>query len=56
MHWYQMTKGVVYVDYTAEWWNKGGEASPIEDYASGCLHLEAGEEKQMAISQATRIA
>jgi hypothetical protein len=38
--------GLVYVDYTAECRNKGGEASPIEDYASGCLHLEAGDENQ----------
>jgi hypothetical protein len=53
MHWYQMTRGVVYVDYTAECRNKGGEASPIEDYASGCLHLEAGEEKQMASNHVT---
>jgi hypothetical protein len=40
-----MKEGVVYVDYIIECRNKAGEASPIEAYASGCLHLEAGEEK-----------
>jgi hypothetical protein len=39
--------GLVYVDYTAECRNKRGKTSLLEDYAPGCLLLEAGEENQM---------
>ena len=36
----------VSVDWTAECQNKRGIASPIKDYASGNLHLEAVEESR----------
>ena len=37
---------LLYVDWTAESRYKRGIASPFEDYASGNLHLAAGEESR----------
>ena len=44
-------KGVVYVHRTVECQNKRGRASPIEDYASGSLHLAACRREYIEVLQ-----
>ena len=50
MHGY-MCKEAISVDWTVECQNKRGIASPIKDYASGRLHLEAVEESRLKSSK-----